>query len=308
MDPSYASPRVVALRAMLGVAYGLGAALVWGTADFFARLAAERMGARRTLFWMQVLGLLFTAALLALPALRPHALEPRTLALAAAIGLFNMAGGLLLYRALEVGTVSLVSPISSTFAAIAALLAIVAGERPSAVQLGGLALTVAGMVGAAIPPPRPSSGSHESSGEPKEATRRGLGLAALAALSWGIAFFALRFVVGELGSLFPVALSRLISVVVVGAGSRALGASLAPPPRAVWPLVAGVALFDSGAFVLYNLGIASALTAVVSILSSLFSAVTVLLAFVFLRERLAPRQWAAVLVILAGVGMVSSGA
>jgi drug/metabolite transporter (DMT)-like permease len=280
----------------MGIVYGLAAALLWGTADFFARLATERVGTRRTVLWMQLSGALCTGAVLAWPAARPHSVSPRTLAFACVIGLLNVAGGTLLYRALEIGTVSLVSPISSTFAAVAAGLSIAAGERPAPIQLAGLGVTAAGVLGASIPP---SGGSHPA------ASRRGLGLAALAALSWGIGFFALRYVVGELGSLFPVFISRVVSTVVMVAVSLVQRADMSPP-RGAWHLVIGVAIFDSAAFAAYNLGIAGALTAVVSILSSLFSAVTVLLAFIFLRERLSRMQWVAVGVILAGVAMVSS--
>jgi drug/metabolite transporter (DMT)-like permease len=284
----------------MGVVYGLLSALFWGTADFLARLATERVGTRRTVFWMQLSGALMTSSLLVWPAVRPQALAPRTLLVACAIGLLNAAGGVLLYRALEIGTVSLVSPISSAFAAIAAGLSIAAGERPAKVQLVGLFATALGVVGASIPPRTETI----PPGQPR-ASRSGVGLAAGAAVCWGIAFFSLRFVVGDFGSLFPVVISRTVSALAVGSISLAQRADLRPP-RGAWRYVLGIALFDSVAFVTYNLGVAGALTAVVSILSSLFAAVTVLLAFVILRERLSRLQWLAVAVILAGVGMVSS--
>ena len=283
----------------MGIIYGLLSALTWGAADFLARLSSQRVGARRTLFWMQLIGLGLTGALLVLPAARPHSLSPRVMLLACAIGVLNVTGGLLLYRALEIGTVSLVSPVSSTFAAIAAALSIAAGERPTTLQLSGLVLAFLGVIGSAIPPRGDAASSHQP------ASRRGLGLAAFAALSWGFAFFALRFVVGDLGSLFPVVVSRAVSVLLLLAASAALRAPLTPP-RGALHFVAGVAVLDSAAFVLYNLGIAGDLTAVVSILSSLYSAVTVLLALVFLNERLSKLQWSAVAVILVGVGLVSN--
>jgi drug/metabolite transporter (DMT)-like permease len=64
-------------------------------------------------------------------------------------------------------------------------------------------------------------------------------------------------------------------------------------------------LLDTAANIAYNIGIATALTSVVVTLSSLFSAVTVLLAWVVLRERLALWQWAGVLTILLGVLLVN---
>ncbi|MEO7001640.1 MAG: EamA family transporter [Ktedonobacterales bacterium] len=66
-------------------------------------------------------------------------------------------------------------------------------------------------------------------------------------------------------------------------------------------------LLDTAANVAYNVGIdnAGALTSVVATLSSLFSVVTVLLAWVFLRERLARWQWVGVAAIFVGVALVN---
>jgi drug/metabolite transporter (DMT)-like permease len=67
-----------------------------------------------------------------------------------------------------------------------------------------------------------------------------------------------------------------------------------------------VALLDTAANIAYNLGIAGSLTAVVSVTSSLFSVVTVLLAWVLLRERLVRWQWAGVAAILVGIALLSA--
>lgn len=66
-----------------------------------------------------------------------------------------------------------------------------------------------------------------------------------------------------------------------------------------------VALLDTAANISYNLGITVSLTAVVSIISSLCSAIMVLLAWMFLRERLARWHWAGVGAILEGIALVS---
>ena len=65
------------------------------------------------------------------------------------------------------------------------------------------------------------------------------------------------------------------------------------------------ALLDTAANIAYNLGIASSLTSIVAVLSSLFGAVTVLLAWIFLRERLSPWQWLGVITIFLGIVLVS---
>ena len=281
----------------MGVVFGLAAAVFWGTADFFARLAAERVGSKRTIFYMQCIGTVLMGGVVAVPAAQPPWPGSHVLLLAIVLGLMNVTGGSLLYRALEIGTVSLVSPVSSTFSAVTAMLAIVvAGERPSQLTLIGLALCVMGVLAASVPP---------SSGSPT-VSRRGIGLAALAALSWGISFFALRYVVQDLGPYFPVWVSRATSACALGLLALARREKL-PAPKGAWRFIVGVAVFDSAAFCFYNLGISAALTSVVAVIASLYAAWTVLLAFIILKERLGAVQWAAVGVIFLGIGLVSAG-
>jgi drug/metabolite transporter (DMT)-like permease len=280
----------------MGVVYGLLAAVFWGVADFMARLAAERIGSRRTTFYMQAVAWMCVSLCLLVPSTWPSWPSDRVLALAAGIGLLNVCGALLLYRALEIGTVSLVSPISSTFAAVAAGLALLSGERPTPLVSCGLVVTALGVLGTSASP-LPAG---------KSFSKRGIGLAAAAAVLWGTSFFSLRYVVRDLGSFFPVWLSRTVAVFALGSVAVVTRKPL-ELPRGAWRWVVGVAVFDSAAFVAYNLGVATQLTAVVTVVSSLFSAVTVFLAMWFLRERLSASQWASVVVTLIGVGLVSSG-
>lgn len=70
-------------------------------------------------------------------------------------------------------------------------------------------------------------------------------------------------------------------------------------------LAAGAAVADTLAWGAYFLGTASSYVSVVTALASLFSVVTVILAWRFLRERLAAHQWAGVAIILAGIALVS---
>jgi drug/metabolite transporter (DMT)-like permease len=78
--------------------------------------------------------------------------------------------------------------------------------------------------------------------------------------------------------------------------------------RLIWqttPLLLVAAMLDSGALLSFNLGIGQAYTTITTALTSLYSAVTVLLAWMFLHERLTSGQWAGVGVILTGVFLVS---
>jgi uncharacterized membrane protein len=62
---------------------------------------------------------------------------------------------------------------------------------------------------------------------------------------------------------------------------------------------------DTAAFIANNAGLHTGQVAVVSVLASLYGAVTVLLSWIFLRERLEPSQWFGIALIFAGIVLVS---
>ena len=90
-----------------------------------------------------------------------------------------------------------------------------------------------------------------------------------------------------------------IAILVPLAASKRQSLSL--PRGSNLALVAGIGLIDTGAFVASALGFATGNVAIVSVLASLYSAVAVLLAAIFLRERLRVIQWTGIGILLVGV-------
>src|SRR5215212_822371 len=129
----------------MGVLFGLTAAICWGVADFVVTRIARELGVAQAFFYVQTIGMgLVGLLLLANPAIPAPSADMWLLVVG--IGLFNLAGTLLLYRAFAIGTLALVSPIASAFAVVSALLALLAGERPALLALLGALLLVGGVV------------------------------------------------------------------------------------------------------------------------------------------------------------------
>lgn len=281
----------------MGVLFGLLAALGWGGADFLVAQVSRRMGILQALLLIQLAGLVAIVLVLAVRFGLPAA-SAGVWAQAAGLAALNMVCTVLLYRSYAIGTLSIVSPITSGFAVVTALLALASGERPNGLALLGALLLVGGVTVVARGQGGPRLGlrSLMAPGTPE---------AVGAAVGYGVYFWGLDFVTPSLGIVWPVLLARIVSF-----GSVALWMlhrQIAPvrPPRAVLPLVLGCAVFDTVAFLAFNSGLGSADTTIVTALSSLFSAITVLLAWAVSRERLASYQWAGVGIILAGVLLVS---
>lgn len=283
----------------MGILFGVLAATFWGVGDFLITLLTRRVGTRWALLAIQSLSL--AAWCLILLARAEPAPEPGTPALwgiLLATAVCHVAGLAFVYRAFEVGNLAIVSPISSSFAIVTAALSLLSGERPPALVLAGTALLI---VGVTLATRAPSGGSAPS--------LRGVPEAILSAVAFGTMFWLFYFFVQpRMGYTIPMVSLKVMAV--LGSALAFLRRPADPPPsQGSWGLLAllaaGAAIADTLAWVTYIGGTHTAYATVVTALASLFSAVTVILAWRFFREQLAPHQWMGIAVILIGILMVS---
>jgi len=292
------------LQLSLAIVLGLSAALSWGGADFAARFASRRVGAYRTLFFMQFFGFIALSVYLKSRGGFFDGIAPgwHPWALAALAGVLNMVASLSLYYSFQIGVMSIVAPVSSAYPALTVTLAIMSGERITALRGAGLAVTLIGVVLAATSF-TPGNGT---SGKETAHLTKGVGWALLAALGFGVLFWFLGFyVVPAVGPAISVWVIRLTCFSVLAFAAVPTHQSLKLPSGSVWWLLAAIGFLDTAAFVANNAGLRTGQVSVVSVLASLYGAVTVLLAWIFLREKLERSQWLGILLIFAGIVLVS---
>src|SRR5271154_4867583 len=113
------------------IVLGLMGAFCWGSADFAARFSSRRIGAYRALFFMQFFGLILLSAYLKWTGGFSRGVAPgwQPWALAAVAGVLNVGASLALYRSFEIGTLSIVGPVSSCYPALTVALSLLSGER-----------------------------------------------------------------------------------------------------------------------------------------------------------------------------------
>jgi drug/metabolite transporter (DMT)-like permease len=293
----------------LDIILGISAAFGWGVADFSARSASRRIGAFRTLLVMQFFGFTALTVFLWLTGGFSRSFAPgwQPWAFAVIAGLLNTISGLALYRSFEVGAISIAGPVSSSYPALTVALALLSGERIHALRGAGLALTFIGMILAAltfapdelhaIDPQTHHAHAHLS---------KGAALAILAATGYGVMFWWLGFhvvpLIGSGVSVWVIRLTTLSALLLVGLPTRR---ALPLPSGNLWWILLVTGLMDTAAFVANNAGLGLGHVAVVAVLASLYGAVTVLLARIFLRERMERSQWLGILLIFAGIVLVS---
>jgi drug/metabolite transporter (DMT)-like permease len=289
----------------MGILLGLLTALTWGGADFIARFATHRIGALRSMFYMQLIGgFLLTISLPWLGGWGHLAdgsgWQPWAWGFLA--GCFNAVSGLALYRAFEIGKMAVVAPLSASYPALTLLLSWMTGERLTTVRIIGIICTLLGVILVAGGEKTPD----EDDAQAVRRTGRGIGWAVCAAVGFAMLFWLLGTrIISRVGAIQTVWMIRLTSSVLTAGVILASKQPMRLPRGEVRWMALGMGVFDTGAFVLSNLGMKREQVAVISVLGSLYGAVTVALAAIFLREHVSRLQWAGIVTIFAGIYLIS---
>jgi drug/metabolite transporter (DMT)-like permease len=276
----------------LALVLAVGSSVVWGVADFSGGSLTRRLPTLPVTVISQGAG--FVALLVALGIRGRMGWHSFGLGLAAGIG--GGVGLAAFYRALSLGTMSVVSPVAACGAVVPFAIAIATGERPSRLAVAGAVAALGGAVLASLDERRSESADRA----------RAMTLAAVAAVALGlfVYFLGLGSRGGDVLSTLVGARVGSLSFLVAACAVRRSSLRL---PRASLVAVAAVGLADVSANALFAFASGHGLLSLVSVLGSLYPVVTVLLAHILLGERLTRGQRAGVLVALAGVAAIAAG-
>jgi len=282
---------------VLAAVLALLSSLSWGLSDFLGGLQSRRNALLAVLVLSQ--GLALAILVIAVLAGAPIEHDAASTLWAAGVGGLGLLGLVALYRALSLGSMSVVAPISATGVVIPVLAGLLSGERPAALQIAGILLACGGVVLAAREAPSADAAQ-------RRAGRTAIGLALLAAVAFG-SFFAGMDRAEETGDVAWVLLSaRTVDVLLVLIACAVVRPPLPRAPAAL-AAIATVGVFDLLANLLFVLAAGRGLLSVVGVLGSLYPAVTVVLARFVLHERLTRTQNAGVVITLAGVIALAAG-
>lgn len=294
----------------MGILLALASAVGYGTGDFVAGLASRRASSLAIVVSSQAVG---AVLLIVLARLAGGEADAASLAWGAAGGLGSGLGLALLYHALALGPMTVVAPLAAVVSAIAPVVfGIATGDGPSTLALAGIGLALAAVVLVSLPSAEgplagasPVPGGAVSAPARPRVQPRAIVAALAAGIGFGVFFICFDFTSADSG-LWPVVGARVATVVVLGSLAVAVGQSPVVP-AAVRPATALVGVLDSAAQALYLLATRAALLPVVSVIASLYPAVTVVLAGAVLHEPVTRRQLLALVVAGAGVALIVLG-
>lgn len=265
--------------------------LLYGAGDFFGGIASRRARVLAVTLLSQAAGL---AALVIAALVVGGTPTAEAWPWAIGAGLFGSTGVLLFYRALAIGTVSIVAPVTSAVALCVPVAAGFAwGDRPGLVPLVGIALAPAAVV---------LVGSGEGKGGAAQAGR-----AMFLAIVSGAIIGGFLVGIGKLpagGGLWPLAIARGAGTLTIALAALVRRESPRVPAHA-WAPILGCALFDVSANVFFRYAAAGAPLSLVATIVSLAPATTVVLAQFVLHERLSVRQKAGVALALVAIVLLA---
>ncbi len=264
---------------------------VWGVADFLGGTASRRHPVLVVVGLSQTVG--FVVLLVVAAVAGSYGADPAYVPWALGAGVSGLVGVLAFYRALAVGTMGVVAPLAGVGLAIPVLAGLATGEAPTALQLGGLAVCGVGVVLSGGPEVRSGVGGV-----------RPVALALVAAAGFGLVVVLIAK-----GSRHDVVMTLLLARAVTAAvlAVALVAGRRLPRGPADLALIAAIGLADLAANASYAVAVRSGLLSVVAVLSSLYPAVTVVLARWVHRERLRRVQVLGVVTVLTGVALIGAG-
>jgi len=295
------SSGVASFSQLAPAAYSVTAVFLWGTSDFAGGYGARRANA----FVLTAFSHVCAFGLMLAVSLAQHGAFPsRTSILwalaAGAVGGFSLS---LFYRALALGQMGLTAPISALIgAAIPTLVDIAIEGAPSRWTIGGFVLAIVAIW--LITRPEGVDKSEEADKKDDSGKPAGVGMAALAGV--GFAGFYLCIHQASGGPAWIACISRIGSF---AATAGAVVATRAPlrldAPRAALGMFAGCLDITASALFIFASQRGRLDEAVV--ITSLYPAVTVLLARLVLKEHFSPWKVVGLLAALASVPLIAAG-
>jgi drug/metabolite transporter (DMT)-like permease len=291
----------------MGEALALATAVCYGITHFCSGLLARRASGIGVAFYAQLGG---TVTIVPVALLFPGGgATGSALGWGALSGVGAGLGMAFLYRGMSHGQMSVVAPVSDVNAAILPVLVgiLLLGEHPSVIALCGMAAAVPAiwLISRA---PRTGPASAPSAGRSPRTALAGLhsGVAdgMYAGVGIALTWVALERVPVGTG-LWPLVLSRVVSVAAVLPLVVATRTPLRLPSRITIPAAVAGTVGTIGTW-MYMLATREQLLAIVSVISALYPAIPVLLALIFLRERITATQTAGLGIAAAAISIIAA--
>jgi transporter family protein len=274
---------------------GLGGMFGWGLYDFFGGLFSKRIGNFKTFFWSQLAGLAFATLLIFAFAINLNMPTSIAILIPVASVLYATAY-LLFFKGFELGNVSIISATMNLWAVFTMLFAyIFLGQRLSTFQFLGVLMIIAGVVLVSLK----WSDIKNQNIELLSGIKESILAALLFVIFWNLSEIISEQIGWSSTTLFVkigVVLFLLLFSLLI---NRELSIAKTTSKIKMMILLAGVLEAAAVAFVNWGLTVGNAI--LVTPIASALSIVTIMMAVIFLKEKITKLQGFGMIIVITGI-------
>jgi drug/metabolite transporter (DMT)-like permease len=282
-----------------GIVLAVAAMVSWGIADFLAKKAIDQVGYKISIVINQAVAfvpvVIVTALFFKMPSFTPTLAVETVLA-----GVTGVVGYIFLYRGFGKGNVSVVAPITSSWSVITVLLAaFLFAEKLSPLQIVGVVAVFVGVFFAST-----------NLAELKKSIKTG-GWAAgavdgvVAMGAWGVSYALLKPITAAFGPVMALFLLKALAIATILSFTGLARTKVSIPKKMIFLFLAVAGLLDFFAYLAFNFSLNTQYVSVVSAIVATAPAITIALAYVFLKERVVNNQKLGIIAILVGLVLIS---
>jgi len=281
-----------------GLVLGITAMILWGINDYLLTLAVRKTGVFRTYLWERFIGLIFLIILYLFFFYEPIPWSFTIASFVIIMTLSGTIGQIAFYKGLKKGNVSVVSPLANSWPLVTVLVSIIfLKEAPTMLQI--LAIIILLFGGALI-----SFRYKDLFSINIKKAAVGVPYALVALLCWGIYFVFLDLLVERIGWFLPIFLGTILIIVSALPYAKITNKNISIPTNVLIILIfAGV--FEDIALFLYAIAVSSEFNFLIAPLGALVPLITIILAWILLKEKLVFNQYIGIIVVLVGLVLIA---
>ncbi len=283
-------------RTLISVLTGLGGMFGWGTSDFLANQASEKIGHFKTFFWSQVAGLVLVALAAIFFSSQLFFNNPSLILLTIIAGIIYAVAYLLFYRGFEIGNVSVVSAvINFQILLVMAIAYFLFGQRLGPIQIPAIGLVLIGITLVSVNFKDLLRGSISLVMGVKETL--------IAAVLFGFFWSLNEFIVEREDWLLVAALVKLVALLTVLSFTfiRHIPLKMERSINKINLMVLAIGILEALAVMSFTFGLQKGDSIIVAPIASALTIVTVGLAIIFLKEKISLVQGAGIALTIAGI-------
>jgi bacterial/archaeal transporter family protein len=281
----------------LGILLAIIAMIVWGISDFSLAIASRKAGALRTTLYFFVITAVIFAVMLIYFSI--GAISYDALLLIIFVGVVVGIGSLAFSKGMIVGDVSVVAPIAAAWSLVTVTLSLVfLNEHLSTIEAFGVAVIIIGAILVSF-----RLGDIKRANSSK--LSKGAIYALITAVTWGLYYFGLSLLSNSIG-WFPASflynIPGAIFILLVGLVAHK---DMSLPKGSALKFIALCGILNVIGIITYNVGVTQNYTALIAPIVSAAPVVTVIMALTLLREKPVKNQILGMLMVFAGLIMLS---